>query len=238
MPFEYMIHAGDPEIPPVTLPEAPPEQPPEVPGEPALETMRCELVSWGQFRALARQLALRVRSSGFRPDMIVAIGRGGYMPARLLSDYLDIYNLSGFKIEHYRRAQKLAETRVRYPLAANVKGLKLLLVDDVSDAGSTLEVAVSHLHERGPPAEIRTAVLHHKTVSSFVPDFYAAEITEWRWLIYPWAILEDVSGFIRELGLVDASPKRMQAEIEAGYGVRISGEILSDANVLARGNSG
>ena len=119
-----------------------------------------------------------------------------------------------------------------------MKGLKLLLVDDVSDGGDTFEVAVSHLHERGPPAEIRTAVLHHKTVSSFVPDFYAAEVTEWRWLIYPWAILEDMSGFICELGLIDASPERMQAEIEAGYGVRISGEILSDANALVRRNSG
>ena len=134
--------------------------------------MRCELVSWEQFRTLARQLALLVRSSGFKPDMIVAIGRGGHMPARLLSDYLDIYNLSGFKIEHYRRAQKQAQARVRYPLSANVEGLKLLLVDDVSDGGDTFEVAVSHLHERGPPAEIRTAVLHHKAVSSFVPDFY------------------------------------------------------------------
>lgn len=200
--------------------------------------MRCELVSWEQFRTLARQLALLVRSSGFKPDMIVAIGRGGYMPARVLSDYLDIYNLSGFKIEHYRRAQKQAQARVRYPLSANVEGLKLLLVDDVSDGGDTFEVAVSHLHERGPPAEIRTAVLHHKTVSSFVPDFYTTELTEWRWLIYPWAILEDVSGFIRELWLVDASPERMQAEIEAGYGVRISNEILSDANELARRSTG
>ena len=200
--------------------------------------MRCELVSWEQFRALARQLALRVQSSDFKPDMIVAIGRGGYMPARLLSDYLNIYNLSGFKIEHYRAAKKQAEARVRYPLSANVEGLKLLLVDDVSDGGDTFELAVSHLHERGPPAEIRTAVLHHKTVSSFVPDFCAAEVTEWRWLIYPWAILEDVSGFIRELGLINASPERMQAEIEAGYGVRISGETLSDASALARRNSG
>ncbi|HHJ16902.1 MAG TPA: phosphoribosyltransferase [Gammaproteobacteria bacterium] len=203
----------------------------------APETLRCELVSWAQFCALARQLALHVQASGFTPDMIVAIGRGGYMPARLLSDYLDIYNLSSFKIEHYRRAQKQAETRIRYPLAANVEGLKLLLVDDVSDAGDTLEVAVSHLHERGPPAEIRTAVLHHKTVSSFVPDFFAAEVTEWRWLVYPWAIIEDVSGFIRALGLVDASLARMQAEIEAGYGVRVPAAILRDANTLISGNS-
>jgi hypoxanthine phosphoribosyltransferase len=195
--------------------------------------MRCELVSWEQFRGLARQLALHIRTSGFRPDMIVAIGRGGYMPARLLSDYLDIYNLTSVKIEHYRAAKKQPQARVRYPLPANVKGLKLLLVDDVSDMGETFEVAVAHLEAQGPPAEIRTAVLHHKTVSRFVPDFYAAEITEWRWLIYPWAVLEDVSGFIRELGLVGAPQARLQAEIEAAHGVRIPADILGDAMTLA-----
>ena len=156
------------------------------------------------------------------------------MPARLLSDYLDLYNLVSFKIEHYQGAKKQAQALVRYPLSADVKGRKLLLVDDVSDGGETFEVAVSHLQERGPPVEIRTAALHYKSVSSIVPDFYAAEVTEWRWLIYPWAILEDVSGFIRDLGLVDASSERMQADIEAGYGVRIPAEILRDANVLAR----
>lgn len=196
--------------------------------------MRCELVSWVQFCALARQLSQLIQTSGYEPDMIVAIGRGGYMPARLLSDSLDIYNLTGFKIEHYRAGKKEPQAQVRYPLSAQVTGLKLLLVDDVSDGGDTFEVAMSHLHECGSPAQIKSAVLHHKTVSSYVPDFCAAQVTEWRWLIYPWAIHEDVSSFIRELGLIDASPDRMQAEIEAGYGVRISAEVLSDANVLAR----
>ena len=76
--------------------------------------------------------------------------------------------------------------------------------------------------------------MDEKSVSRFTPDFYAAEVIEWRWLIYPWAILEDVSGFIRELGLVDASPERMQTAIETGYGVRIPVDILVDANTLAR----
>jgi hypothetical protein len=166
--------------------------------------------------------------------MIVAIGRGGYMPARLLSDSLGICNLTGFKIEHYRTARKQPQVRIRYPLSADVAGLKLLVVDDVSDGGGTFEAAVSHLHDRGPPAQVKTAVLHHKTVSSFVPDFHAAEITEWRWLIYPWAVLEDVSGFIRERGLVEVPVGVMQADIEACYGVRIPAQTLDDARSLAR----
>jgi hypoxanthine phosphoribosyltransferase len=196
--------------------------------------MRCELVSWAQVRSLSRRLVSLIRSSGFQPDSIVAIGRGGYMPARLLSDYLDVYDLTSFKIEHYRRAQRQAEARVRYPLSANVSGKQLLLVYDVSDAGDTFELALAHLADCGPPARVRTVVLHHKRGSRFTPDYYAVEITEWRWLIYPWAILEDVSGFIRELSLVDAPVAQIKADIERSYGVRVSDQVLGDARELAR----
>jgi hypothetical protein len=191
--------------------------------------MRCTLVSWDEFCKLARRLTRLIASSGYQADMIVAIGRGGYMPARLLSDGLDIYNLTGFKIEHYRAARKQAQALVRYPLCADVTGLKLLLVDDVSDDGGTFAAAVSHLKERGPPDEVRTAVLHHKSVSGFAPDYHAAEVTEWHWLIYPWAVIEDVSGFIRDRELVDAPVEAMQTEIEACYGVRVPVQTLEDA---------
>ncbi len=199
--------------------------------------MRCELVSWAQIRTLCRRLAALIRSSGFEPDMIVAIGRGGYVPARLLSDYLDIFQLTSFKVEHYRRTNRQAEACIRYPLSATVEGRKVLLVDDVSDAGDTFELALAHLESCGPPAQIMTAALHHKAASSYVPDFFALEITEWRWLIYPWAILEDVSGFILELGLVDAPLSMVKEAIERAYAVRISDQALRDARTIARGNS-
>jgi hypoxanthine phosphoribosyltransferase len=199
--------------------------------------MRCELVSWERFLALTRDLAALVRASGFAPDMIVAIERGGYMPARLLSDRLELFNLAGFKIEHYRSTHKQAQVRVRYPLAAEVDSLKILLVDDVTDDGRTFEAALAHLHERGTPSEVRTAVLHHKAVSPFVPDYYAAEISEWRWLIYPWAMLEDVSGFIRVLGIADASIEQMQGTIERAHGVRIDRATLADARLIVAGES-
>lgn len=37
--------------------------------------------------------------------------------------------------------------------------------------------------------------MQHKIVSPIVPDFYAEAITEWRWVIYPWAAHEDLVGF-------------------------------------------
>ncbi|MGC8855160.1 MAG: phosphoribosyltransferase [Halothiobacillaceae bacterium] len=56
--------------------------------------MNVELVSWASFHRLARDLAQRIRASNFQPDMIVAIARGGVVPARVLCDYLDIMDLA------------------------------------------------------------------------------------------------------------------------------------------------
>lgn len=77
-----------------------------------------ELVSWERIEALARTLAFRIRDDGFQPDMIVAIARGGYVPARILCDYLGVMNLAGFRVEHYRGAHKEPLARVQYPLSA------------------------------------------------------------------------------------------------------------------------
>ena len=40
---------------------------------------------------------------------------------------------------------------------------------------------------------MRTAVLHHKQTSSHVPDYHAQRIVKWRWITYPWAIVEDLT---------------------------------------------
>ena len=53
---------------------------------------RCEFISWSRFYSLSRKLCYRIHDAGFKPDIIIAIGRGGFMPARIISDFLDIMN--------------------------------------------------------------------------------------------------------------------------------------------------
>jgi uncharacterized protein len=188
----------------------------------------CELVSWGRCYGLCRRLAAQVRASGFRPQTVVAVGRGGWVPGRVLSDLLGLMDLTGFKVEHYRGAHREASARIRYPLAGSVAGRRVLLVDDVSDTGDTYRVALAHLAERGPPLEVRTAALHHKTVSSFEPDFCGARVVRWRWLIYPWAAIEDLSGFV---GAMVPRPEGIDAlagRLHADYGIRVARQVLED----------
>jgi len=195
----------------------------------------CELVSWERFYRLAQQLARIIHTAWFRPDIIVAIGRGGYMPARILSDCLGVFDLTDIKIEHYRGARRQRAARVRYPLSTGISGRHVLLVDDVSDSGDTFEVAMQHLHEHGEPAELRTAVLHHKRVSSYVPDYYAEEVVDWRWIIYPWAVIEDLGGFLHAMTPPPASLEEFADHLLEQHGIKVSRRTLADVLAFAAG---
>lgn len=187
-----------------------------------------ELISWNRFHAQARKLAGQVRASGFRPDTIVAIGRGGYMPARVLSDFLDLLDLNTFKVEHYQSNLVNRQATVRYPLTGSLKGRKVLLVDDVSDSGDTFIAAIRHVNEQGGPAEVRTAVLHHKIVSSYTPDYFVQRIVKWRWIIYPWAVAEDLSSLIRGFAQPPWDEDLILDRLAVEHGIRIGKPLLRD----------
>jgi len=173
--------------------------------------IRCKLVSWSEVQRLTLDLARRLRADAFTPDIIVAIGRGGWVPGRLLSDYLDNPNLTELKVEHYRGTEKQAIAQIRYPLRADPAGQRVLLVDDVTDTGDSFTIALEHILGRGEPSELRTSVLHHKRVSPYAPDYFGQMVPEWRWIIYPWAVIEDLSALIRRM---EETPPDAEAILE------------------------
>ncbi|HEB67290.1 MAG TPA: phosphoribosyltransferase, partial [Gammaproteobacteria bacterium] len=109
---------------------------------------------------------------------------------------------------------------------------RVLLVDDVNDTGDTLRAAVEHLRERGA-AEVRVAVLHDKPGSRFQVDYRGQRIRGWRWLIYPWAVAEDVRGFLaRHDG--PREPEAARQWLETHFGIRLDLRQLTDILQLAR----
>lgn len=162
-------------------------------------SFRCELLSFNEVLQLSKVLARKIKASGYIPDLIVAVGRGGYVPGRLVSDFLLFSDLTSMKIEHYTRAaDMLEETRIKFPIPENISGKKILIIDDVTDTGETLKLAVDYVLSLNT-TDVRTAVLQHKTCSAFTPDFYAQKILKWRWIIYPWARYEDLAGFAEKI---------------------------------------
>ncbi len=190
--------------------------------------IHCELVTWAEVQRLCRRLAGLVMASGYHPDIVIAIGRGGYIPARLLCDYLDIMALTTIKVEHYLSgASRQEQAVVRYPLKADIRDLRVLLVDDVNDTGDTLDAAIQHLNTFHP-AEIRTAVMHHKVTTRYTVEYYARKVIKWRWLIYPWAVYEDVAGFLGRLSPPPHSLADAQRRLGSQFDIEIKLQRLED----------
>jgi hypoxanthine phosphoribosyltransferase len=184
--------------------------------------MRCELISWNTVYRLAERLSFAILESGFRPEVIVAVARGGYVPARILCDFLDLYVLTSIRVVHYTSgARKRPEARVTDSICTDIRNRRLLIVDDVSDTGDTYEAAIAHL-EGFQPKEIRTAVLLHKTTAKYQPDFIARKVVKWRWMIYPWAVIEDLSGFVARMSPPPDCAEDIGQRLEADYDLRLS----------------
>jgi hypoxanthine phosphoribosyltransferase len=189
--------------------------------------LRCELISWSEVQRLCLRLATLIRASKYQPDIVVAIARGGFVPARLLCDYLDIMALTSIKIEHYLAGStKQAQAVIRHPLCTAIENQRVLLVDDVNDSGDTLDVAMQHLLSF-QPREVRIAVMHHKTSTHFKVDYLAKTIIKWRWLIYPWAMVEDISDFIHRMTPPPKTQQAAQQQLAEQYGIRISRSQLN-----------
>jgi len=194
----------------------------------------CELVSWSRIYQLARHLALTIMKAGFQPDVIVAIARGGCIPGRIICDFMDVFNLTSFRIEHYTPgACKKQHARLASHLSIDIRGMKVLVVDDVSDTGDTFELAINHV-KSFDPAEVKTAALHHKMISTVEPDFYARKVVKWRWIIYPWAVIEDISGFIARMDNPPKTPEEAYRKFKEENAIKVPKQVLEDVYAIAR----
>jgi hypoxanthine phosphoribosyltransferase len=200
---------------------------------PSGEKFRCEILSWAGVVRDAKKLAWAVKDSGYVPEIVIAIGRGGYVPARILCDYLLIRDLAAFKAEHWGTAAVQREKAViTFPLRANIKDKRVLLVDDITDTGETLRVSTQYL-KRFRPREVRTAVLLHKSCSTIVPDYFARKIVKWKWVTFPWHVWEDMTSFIEELHATGIRRDRtISRELRERYCIDLPADMIRE--ILSR----
>lgn len=163
--------------------------------------VRVKLVSWDEVVAWSRELARKVREAGYRPSVIIAVARGGYVPARLMCDFLGVENLLSIQSQHWTEAAKMAEKAlIKFPYKVDLSGHKALLVDDIVDTGDTLMLAKEFVEKEWKPEALKVATLQWiSSVAKFKPDFYVVEVKEWVWFQYPWTRLEDVTQFVKRM---------------------------------------
>jgi len=161
--------------------------------------MKCKIVTFGEVHKMINRVSKEVQASGYKPTTIVGLARGGWIPARLMCDFLGITDLLSLKVEHWLQTGRTKdEATIRYPLNIDFSEKILLVVDDITDTGKSLMVSTEYL-SRLNPSEIRTVTMQYIPTSKFRPDYFAEEVKDWVWFIYPWNWIEDTSTLIVRL---------------------------------------
>lgn len=163
-----------------------------------MDKFRCKLVSWREIEQWTKNLVKKIDDSDYNPDFIIGLSRGGLVPARLISDILQIKDLYSVKTEHWGITASVdGKARLTQPLQVPIEGKKVLVVDDITDTGKSLKIAFEHISNFSPSV-VKTATLLHITHSSFLPDYYSDVVSEdnWTWFIFPWNVYEDLRTLI------------------------------------------
>ncbi len=199
---------------------------------PSLENnLKFEIPTWNQIYSFLLNLAEAVRKSGFEPDVIVGVSRGGCLPARIMSDLLEKPKLANVTAEFYVGiAETRSEPAITQPVSIPVEDKKVLLVDDVADTGKSLQLIKSHLKKKGA-SEIKIATIYYKPWSSMTPDYYEKETR--CWIVFPWERNETVRKTIEKFRgegrtVEDAKEKLISSGLDRKLVERFINEIFGE----------
>ena len=143
-------------------------------------------MSWDDLGAGTRELARAIHDDGYRPDMVLAIARGGMLVASALGYALGVKNTFTMNVEFYTGVDARLDMPMILPPVPDLVDFgetRVLIADDVADTGATLALVKGFCE--GKVAEVRCAVLYEKPWSS-VGCEYVWRRTD-RWIVFPWS---------------------------------------------------
>lgn len=185
------------------------------------DKFECEVMSWDLFQDLSKKTADKIIASRFRPDFIVGLARGGWVLSRVLCDFLGVKDLVSLKVEHWGvTATPDGSAQIKYPFRISLRGRRVLVVDDITDTGESMRVAVEYVKTMNP-LQVKTATLRHIDGSKFTPDFYGDEIT-WRWVVFPWNYVEDMCNILQKASTDGAPIEEVKRRLKENNGLELS----------------
>ena len=159
------------------------------------------IIKFDEYLDTVEKLALTI-SQNYKPTVLVGIMRGAAPIIDILSRilklptaYIVIQSYSGSGIEN--KQGELIFARDISSIASNTDYERVLLVDDLSDTGLTLNKSIEWLKQYEPVKnyikEIKTACLWKKKSSSFTPDFCPVRLSSDPWIIQPTEHYEELN---------------------------------------------
>jgi uncharacterized protein len=151
-----------------------------------------EVLTWQDYGLAGRALAQQVATSGFRPDIVLGIARGGLFLAASIAYAIECKNVFTMNVEFYTgvgETKSAPELLPPFLDMSELDRLNVLIADDVADSGKTLQMVTEICSAHA--AEVRSAVIYEKPRSVIKPD-YAWRDTD-AWIDFPWSAEEPIS---------------------------------------------
>jgi xanthine phosphoribosyltransferase len=157
-------------------------------------------VSWDQLHRDARALTWRLASIG-KFDAIIAITRGGLIPAGIIARELDIRLIETIGIASYHDYQNQGQLKVIKEVSPAIMammedgGSNILVVDDLVDTGKTARV----IRDMLPKAHFAT--IYAKPQGRPLVDTFITEVSQDTWIYFPWDMGYTFQPPIKEVGV-------------------------------------
>lgn len=189
-----------------------------------MERTPATLVSWEDIEKWCSGIASQVLSSNYRPDAVIGMARGGWVPARLVCDELGIRNLYSVRTSHWGvTATPDGRARLLGTVAGDLEERSVLIVDDITDTGESIRLAYEHVLSL-KPRDLRTATMLHIDHSSFRPDYTSSVVPrdKWKWFVFPWNYIEDMSTFITKILEGEMNTAEIENQLRRRHGLKLT----------------
>tara|TARA_Y100000310_G_C20444842_1_gene697853 strand:- start:349 stop:813 length:465 start_codon:yes stop_codon:yes gene_type:complete len=146
------------------------------------------VIPWNVFQKDCDATAKKVVESNPKIDTIIALARGGLVPARIMAETIKPKHFYVMGLKLYNGDSKGDEVNLYQDLpkdAAFDRHDHILVVDDVSDGGTTLSFARGRIFVQTGGAHIWTACPYIKTGTKAVPTYYSKEMDSDKWIVFP-----------------------------------------------------
>ncbi len=145
-----------------------------------------EILQWGEMGEATKALATAIHADDYRPDVVLAIARGGLIVAAALAYALGVKNTYTMNVEFYTGVDERLPVPMILPPApdlVDLEGAKVLIADDVADTGATLALVKEFSSAR--VGEVRCATLYEKSHSTVKCEYVWRRTDDW--IVFPWS---------------------------------------------------
>lgn len=150
-------------------------------------------LSWRYITRACDNITTQIRDNNQTPDHIIALARGGLIPGTIMANMLDIRHVYSVGLSSYHVEPDGTQTQHQFDVYQQLsnectrvkRGEHVLIVDDISDKGTTFEHVIqlmNHMHQ----VKITTAAIMMKPATKHVPTHCHETVNNNKWVVFPW----------------------------------------------------